>query len=290
MKIIKILGGLGNQMFQYALYLALKEKYPNEILKIDTSCFRGYPLHNGYELKRIFGIDSEEATFWDKLKIAYPYSHYRSWQIFKRVLPKRETMIVEKNNEEFENRVFTKGKSCYYDGYWQNERYFKDIRDTILKVFEPKVINPQSAELAKKILAKESVSIHVRKGDYVNNPIFKNICDIAYYQKAIGYIQNKINCNYYCIFSNDIEWCKSNLSHLIPKDKVTYIDWNTGKDSYQDMYLMSCCKHNIIANSSFSWWGAWLNNNKGKIVLCPQKWNNKQDSLFELPNNWIRIK
>lgn len=289
MKIIKILGGLGNQMFQYALYLAVKDRYQDEDTKIDTSCFRGYPLHNGYELENLFHIEAEEATFMDKLKIAYPYTHYHLWQVFHKLGIKRATMLVENANESYEENVFHTEHSCYYDGYWQNERYFKHIRPEVTKAFTPRVISEQNLKFCDNMKRHKCVSIHIRRGDYVNHPLYGGICDKAYYQRAITYIQEKTDCDYYIIFSNDIKWCKENLSDLLMGKDVVFVNWNKGKDSYQDMYLMSRCNYNIIANSSFSWWGAWLNYHEDKIVICPTKWNNIKSSKFELPQSWIKI-
>ena len=289
MKIIKILGGLGNQMFQYALYLAIKDSYQNEKVKIDTSCFRGYPLHNGYELDKLFCIDADEATFMDKLKIAYPYTHYHIWQVLHKLGIKRATMLVENANEGYEENVFHTEHDCYYDGYWQNERYFKFIRPKVLQAFSPKVISEQNLKFCDKIRQHKCVSIHIRRGDYVNHPLYGNICDKAYYQRAITYIKEKTDCDYYIIFSNDIKWCEENLSDLLMGKNVVFVNWNKGKDSYQDMYLMSRCNYNIIANSSFSWWGAWLNFHEDKIVICPTKWNNIKSSKFDLPQSWIKI-
>ena len=142
----------------------------------------------------------------------------------------------------------------------------------------------------KKIRQHKSVSIHVRRGDYVNHPLFGGICDKAYYQRAITYIQEKTDCDYYIIFSNDIKWCEENLSALLMGKNVVFVNWNKGKDSYQDMYLMSRCNYNIIANSSFSWWGAWLNNNPEKIVVAPKIWMKVLDNDFDIiPTSWIRI-
>lgn len=290
MKIVKILGGLGNQMFQYALYLAIKNKYQGEETKLDTSCFRGYPLHNGYELDKFFYIEATEATFMDKLRIAYPYIHYRIWQVCHKLGIKRHTMLVENANESYEADVFHQNHDCYYDGYWQNERYFKTIRPEILKAFTPKTISEQNAQFCDEIIKQHKcASIHIRRGDYVNHPLYGGICDKAYYQRAIAYLQEHTNCDFYCIFSNDIEWCKKNLANLLNGKDVVYVNWNKGKDSYQDMFLMSQCNYNIIANSSFSWWGAWLNNHEDKLIICPTKWNNIKSSRFELPESWIKI-
>lgn len=289
MKIVKILGGLGNQMFQYALYLALKEHFPDEEIKIDTSCFCAYPLHNGYELNKLFHIDAKEASFIEKAKIAYPYLNYRFWQIAKRILPKRKSMLTEPKNEEFTTSVFTQNDNCYYDGYWQNERYFKNIRNKVLATFCPITVSEKNIEYGKLLKNKKSVSIHVRRGDYINNTLYGNICTKDYYLKAIERIKEIKEIDTFCVFSNDIMWCKENLSSFLNECNVIYVDWNHGKNSYQDIYLMSQCNNNIIANSSFSWWGAWLNQNIDKTVICPKKWNNIPNSLFEMPDDWIKI-
>lgn len=124
MKIIKILGGLGNQMFQYALYISLKEQFPREQVMIDTSCFKGYPLHNGFEIDRIFSQNAPVASWRDILKVAYPYPNYRFWQIGKYLLPQRKAMCVERKDFTFDTTALTRKGSCYYDGYWQHEEYF----------------------------------------------------------------------------------------------------------------------------------------------------------------------
>ena len=289
MKIVKILGGLGNQMFQYALYLALKEHFPDEEIKIDTSCFCAYPLHNGYELNKLFHIDAKEASFIEKAKIAYPYLNYRFWQIAKRILPKRKSMLTEPKNEEFTTSVFTQNGNCYYDGYWQNEKYFVDVKEQLYEIFTPKVIDARNASFAKDLSACNSVSLHVRRGDYTKNPLYGGICDGTYYINAIKKIESYIDVDVYCVFSNDIEWCKEILQKIIGNKTIRYVDWNTETNSYMDIYLMSHCRHNIIANSSFSWWGAWLNRSKDQIVISPKKWNNIKGSKFEIPEKWQRI-
>lgn len=289
MKIVKILGGLGNQMFQYALYISLKHKCNGETVKIDTSCFRGYPLHNGYELERVFNVKPEHANWYDLLRLAYPYCHYRMWQIGKRLLPKRHTMHTEKDNEEYDASVLNVTSDCYYDGYWQNEKYFIEVKEQLYEIFTPKVIDARNASFAKELSSCNSVSLHVRRGDYTKNPLYGGICDETYYINAIKKIQSYIDVDVYCVFSNDIVWCKEKLPKIIGNKAIRYVDWNTGTNSYMDMYLMSHCRHNIIANSSFSWWGAWLNRSKDQIVISPKKWNNIKGSKFEIPEKWQRL-
>lgn len=289
MKIVKILGGLGNQMFQYALAVSLKSRFPSENVKIDVSCFRGYHLHNGYELEAVFGIKSAHASFADLVRIAYPYSHYRFWQIGKRVLPNRRTMVMEHDDEEYDASVLDRVGDVYYDGYWQNEKYFIDVREKLVDVFTPVAIDCRNRDFASKLSSCASVSLHVRRGDYSTNPLYGGICTEEYYASAIREIQSLVSVDMFCVFSNDINWCREHLPAIVGGNNIVFVDWNTGMDSYKDMYLMSACRHNIIANSSFSWWGAWLNLHEDKIVMCPRKWNNIKDSRFELPSKWQKV-
>ena len=289
MKIVKILGGLGNQMFQYALYLALKKHFHDEKIMIDTSCFIGYPLHNGFELDKIFSLNTPVATWWDRLKVGYPYHNYRCWQIGKYIMPNRKTMCVESKDFTYDNSVLTQAGDRYFDGYWQHEEYFCDVRSVILKKFAfPPTMDERNRALIEKLSHTESVSLHIRRGDYVNHHLFRGICDLDYYKRAVEYMEKQVTPHVYCIFSNDIEWCETHLRDLLPNKVIIYVDWNKGAQSFVDMQLMSLCSHNIIANSSFSWWGAWLNCNPYKVVIVPQKWLNIQIE-DPIPNSWIRI-
>ena len=289
MKIVKILGGLGNQMFQYALFLSLKERFSHEQVMIDTSCFRNYPLHNGFEVDRIFAQKAPVASWRNILKVAYPYPNYRFWKIGKYILPKRKTMCVERKNFSFDAAVLTRKGDCYYDGYWQHEEYFCDMKETIWEAFSfPEPVDGRNKEIGALLQASDSVSLHVRRGDYVNHPLFRGICDLDYYKRAIHYMEERVNPQLYCVFSNDMAWCESHLRALLPGKEVVYVDWNKGAESYVDMRLMSLCQHNIIANSSFSWWGAWLNRNPQKVVGAPERWMN---SPIEDPvsDKWIKL-
>ena len=289
MKIVKILGGLGNQMFQYALYLSLRERFPEEQVMIDISCFRNYPLHNGFEVDKIFALNALVASWRDILKVAYPYPNYRFWQVGKYILPRRKTMCVERKDFTLDTTALMRQGNCYYDGYWQHEEYFYDVKDAVFRAFSfPEMTDKQNKGIAAQFQSADSVSLHVRRGDYINHPLFRGICDLDYYKRAIRYMENTVNPQLYCIFSNDIDWCESNLGDLLSGKEVIYVDWNKGADSYVDMQLMGMCRHNIIANSSFSWWGAWLNRNPQKVVVSPNKWLNIE-SESPIPRSWIKV-
>lgn len=291
MKIVNILGGLGNQMFQYALALALQYQCKDKSeVRIDLLAFNGYPIHNGYELKRIFNVEIPEATISEVMKVAYPYLNYRIWQLC-RLLPKRSTMKYEWKSMAYDESVLTDTRDRYLIGYWQTERYFRSIRNEILKAFAfPSFTsNSQNETLSKELQQRRSIAVHIRRGDYLKISNTSGICTIDYYKKAIAYIQESSSPELFAIFSDDIDWCMEQFGAIIGNADTRFVNWNKGKESFRDMQLMSLCKHNIIANSSFSWWGAWLNQNPDKIVIAPSRWMNSEGWSEIIPEDWITI-
>lgn len=286
MTIVKILGGLGNQMFQYALYRSLKSKREN--VKADISEFKDYELHNGYELKRVFDIDIDES---DK-KFNKKFSDNRRTFLtrVRRKLMGYKKSYIREEHLTFSNLINL--RNAYLEGYWQSETFFKSVEELIKEDFTfVNELNDNNKELAEKIKNTNSISIHIRRGDYISNPkvyeAYGKVCSIDYFKKAISYILEKVDNPNFFVFSNDIDWVKSNLEF---KDPVTYVDWNGGDQSYIDMQLISLCKHNIISNSSFSWWGAWLNRNENKLVLTPNRWKDIKDfNNDRIPASWIQI-
>ena len=191
-------------------------------------------------------------------------------------------------------KVYTEKQSwplIYFKGFYQSERYFEDIKDEIRKsfTFNLSIANSRTLEIVKQISADEhAISLHIRRGDYLQPKHWDSIgciCQLPYYLNAIQEMQHRVKNISWYVFSDDIAWVKEN----IPLSNASYIDWNKGKDSWQDMMLMSHCKHHIICNSTFSWWGAWLNPKKEKIVLVPEKWFNHQETPYIYPTEWIKI-
>ena len=265
-KKIFITGGLGNQMFQYAFFLSFKEKGIKT--KINTFSYTNSTIHNGLELERVFDIKVPPK----ENKIAYLWHKF----IYK-FCPKG--IVYKDKIMTFNPRVY-ETKCLYLRGYWMNEEYFKSIEELIRTTFTFHHIDNENYLLANIIRNNNSISIHIRRGDYLLNSIY-NVCDENYYRKAINLMCEKVNNPIFYVFSDDPEWC----ANFITRFNINYqiINSNQGKNSYKDMYLISNCNHNIIANSSFSWWGAWLNKNKSKIVIAPSRWwtNSKK-------NIWVK--
>lgn len=290
MKIVKILGGLGNQMFQFALYKSLQQRFPDERVLIDLNCFRGYPKHRGFEIGKVFGADYEAANWREVARLAYPYPNFQSWRIGSRLLPVRRSMLKERADFTYEPTALTRTQSTYYDGYWQHEEYFRDIRDVILQTFRfPTFVDDRNREIAQRLQSTNSIAIHVRRGDYTKDKLFHDICDLNYYRKAISHLQQHVGGDLYCIFSDDMRWCREHIAPLLADKVIIYVDWNRGENSVQDIHLMSLCSHNIIANSSFSWWGAWLNQHPGRLVVAPWKWLHISGTHSPVPDDWTRL-
>lgn len=290
MKIVNILGGLGNQMFEYAMYLALKDAHPQEEIKVCTRSFGGYGLHNGLEIQRIFGVDLPEASLWQLTKVAYPFFNYKTWQVMRHFLPKRKSMTRGGFDIPFDYSQVTREDSCYYEGYWQNEENFKKIRGKILDTYSFSDFTDESnLKLAERLKSVNAASCHVRRGDYLKQPNMC-VCTPEYYTDAIKKMNELVNPELYVIFSDDIKWCKENISGLIGDRDVVFVDWNKGEQSFRDIQLMTLCKHNIIANSSFSWWAAWLNQNEQKVVVAPERFATYEIKNDPICDSWVRVK
>jgi len=286
--ITRIGGGLGNQLFQYAV--ARNIAILNNLnFRLDLSWFANNNDRK-YELS-YFNIIENIATDNEIKKLKkHKKKNSRRWFLYNYFLI-NESKYVEEKQFNFDPNIMKVKSSIYLDGYWQTEKYFKENKELIRKEFT--LVNPLSIN-AKKIYStiksKRSVSLHIRRGDYITNKEANRnmgICPIEYYKKAIQIVSQKISNPHFFIFSDDINWAKENLKTHFP---ITFV--SDGKiPDYEELILMKECKHNIIANSSFSWWGAWLNNNTNKTVVAPKKWfNNKARNSSDItPKSWIRM-
>jgi len=284
--IVKFNGGLGNQMFQWAFAHALEKKTGIQVLLDMTFFEKNYS--RPYELD-VFSMDVKKVQgFWANFKLN------TIWRLRKKLKNKKffGTHIYEEPCFEYDPSVFNIEPNTYIHGFFQSEKYIKDVENEIREAFKFKVLpDEQNQKNIDKIQSTNSVSLHIRRGDYVQKKRFQDkyaTCSLDYYKRGVEYIAERIENPTLFIFSDDKEWVKENLK--LPYECV-YVDNNSGAKSYEDLRLMSLCRHNIIANSSFSWWGAWLNNNKEKIVIGPQKWFNDEKVIQTdiIPEEWVRL-
>jgi hypothetical protein len=267
MIVVRILGGLGNQLFQYAYAKSLAAKGYD--VKIDIAAFKNYTLHGGYHLDQ-FKID---------VKTASPAESWFAKYFFN--FPKKEKRLL------FQESFLKPFRNKYIKGYFQTEKYFEDIRPILLKQF---VVKKQLASstiqyLEEITIKKNACSVHIRRGDYILDKKANQIhgvCNLNYYKEAIKLMREKCGEVHFFVFSDDIPWVKKNLKIK----NASYIEHQV--IPHEDMHLMSLCKHNITANSSFSWWAAWLNQHKNKIVIAPKQWFlNKENEVA--CDNWIKL-
>ncbi len=284
--IVKLNGGLGNQMFQWAIARMLEEQTNVKAL-LDMSFFKkGYarPYDLGiFKLKPMFVED-----FWTKVKLDFIWS-FRKKMSWKQCLG---INLYSEKHFHFDPNINQVKDNTYVEGFFQSEKYFKCIEIVLRDDFtflEP--TTGENTKILEQIQSTNSISLHIRRGDYVQKKRYQNAyatCSLDYYKRGVELIAEKFENPTLFIFSDDIEWVKENLK--LPYESV-YVSHNTGGKSFEDMRLMSLCKHNVIANSSFSWWGAWLNKNPEKIVIGPQKWFN-DDKIVQtdvIPECWIRL-
>ncbi len=267
-KIISFKGGLGNQIFEYFFYQYLRN---NTNQKIYGYYNRDWLKdHNGLEIQKVFDINLPKA------------SNLSNFTVF----------IIRLINKFNPQNSFTsndgrlKLSAIYFDGWWQNKMFYKDLDKSI--GFKKIDLNETNSKLLDNILNSNSVSLHVRRGDYLQKKYvgkYGNVCTLSYYKKAIELIENSFENPVFFVFSDDIDWVKNNF---ILENKV-FVSENYGEKSFLDMYLMTFCKANIIANSSFSYWGALLNKSDNKVIY-PKKWYNSNDVVPNIFKScWIGI-
>ncbi|GAB3649052.1 alpha-1,2-fucosyltransferase [Ramlibacter alkalitolerans] len=286
MIVSRLIGGLGNQMFQYAAgrALALRRGAP---LRIDRRAFAEYKTH-------AFGLDSFRAELVDAPADQLPGAVNES-RLNRLLRPFMRTplRLVTERAFTFDPEIASLPDGVYLDGYWQSEKYFAHCAEAIRQDFT--VRHAPSAENARwleRIAATPSVSLHVRRGDYVTNPSANAVhgtCDLGYYRRAVEHVRQALGTEpVLFVFSDDPDWVAANLRlgcemHLVRN--------NDAATNYEDLRLMSACRHHVIANSSFSWWGAWLDARPGAITVAPQRWfaAGTPDARDLVPERWVRL-
>lgn len=292
MIIVRVIGGLGNQMFQYALGRQLADRL-HVPLKLDISGFRLYDLHR-YSL---WALNTREDLATDA-EVAQAIGGWiaRVRQLMTGaipVLPARSRRYIRESTFAFDPRVLEVPDGSYLDGYWQSDKYFAGSEERLRVEFSFRApLRGQNLETAEQMRERPSVSLHVRRGDYVSNPKTSQIygvCDAEYYERCIEYLAARLEDPAFFVFSDEPDWARENLHISYP---TTVVFHNDASRNFDDLRLMSLCDHHIIANSSFSWWGAWLNPEPSKIVLMPRRWFRDRDpeaTADVRPEGWIAV-
>lgn len=291
MIIVKITGGPGNQLFQYAAGKRLAYKH-HTVLKLDIAEFEK-KKHRKFILDK-FKIKATYAS-WDEIKSFYKFSYCLPELVrppLHNILKPFFKNIAYEKHFHFDNNILSAGDNIYLVGFWQSEKYFLDIEEIIREEFELRDgLAKKSQELLRKIKNTNSVSISIRRGDFVSDHNINQrhgVLDLSYYKRAIDFIVKNVRNPHFFIFSDDMLWVKENIKLSYPS---TCVDINLPHNIHEDLILGSYCQYNIIANSTFSWWVAWLNNNKEKIVIAPQKWFNQLNYNTKdlIPKSWLRF-
>jgi len=293
MIIVRLTGGLGNQMFQYAFGRAMAHRYSTE-LKLDTSSFpertatdNGYVERN-YDLD-VFTVEPEFATSSEVALLSKRSSVRLLDRVMNKALGFKSSVVLEPHFHFSNSVAYETNGDRYMIGYWQSPKYFEEIEPVIRDEFrfrEP--LAADAAELRERIENANSVCLNVRRGDFVVNP-FHGSLGVDYFQTADRMLGERLLEREYFVFSDDVEWCKANLRFDVP---TTFVSHSYAGRKFQDyLRLMSSCKHFVIPNSSFAWWAVWLNKSSDRIVVAPKEWfsDSSYNTSDLIPDDWIRI-
>jgi hypothetical protein len=293
MIIIQLQGGLGNQMFQYAFARILAKKN-DAVVQLDENFFSTTPKEQEFTLRQfelgIFENTNLQASSLEisKLKrLSFFYKLIRKLGFYK-------SKIYSEPSFDFHLEALSIKAPVYIKGYFQSYKYFENQEDLIREIFSFPIesLSGRNRVLLSKLQSETTISVHIRRGDYVTNKKtqqFHGNCSLEYYSNAIALLASKNKIFTLVFFSDDSEWVKEQFENL-PFSKI-FVDHNNNENSWIDMLLMSSCSHNIIANSSFSWWAAWLNKHSKKTVIAPKNWyaNSEKNTNDLIPPQWIRL-
>ena len=290
MILVELTGGIGNQMFQYAAAKSLALHHEEE-LKLVSSYGASKHMPEGLQQRQ---FDLHHFSLPDSLATAEEISSFSFISTLEKLAEKAQPNHKRKIYREpffhYDENFYKARSNVFLKGLWQSEKYFHQFKDDIRGLFRfKKDLIRSFEELTDKIGQQQSVSLHIRRGDYLAKISLQvlGLMPIEYYNRGIDYISSKTPEPVFYVFSDDINWAKENLRI----ENAVFVSANISKNHVEDLYLMSQCKHNIIANSSFSWWGAWLNSNVEKIVIAPNQWFNAgpKDTQDLIPENWIKL-
>ena len=284
MLVIRLQGGLGNQMFQYAFGQAIAAKVCGPVYYDDSSFVT--------DALRDREIDAWQVEI-PLVPVAVRHRFPKKFgglglgsNLLRGSMPL--SRVREKRPYRFDQRYLQERRSAYYDGFWQNQSYFEAVADKLREKFQPRQpLGNHSTKLLSQIEKNHSVNVHIRRGDYVNHPVHY-VCDMTYYEQAVSQLLSKYTGLHLFVFSDDPEWCEKNLDFPCP---MTIVDSRRGAPPHEDIFLMQHCRHHVIPNSSFSWWGAWLKHDSSGEVYAPDRWF--ADESFGgdaiAPSHWQRI-
>lgn len=284
-------GGLGNQLFQYSAYLYVKLRHKEIKVIPDIDAYRYDAYHNGFEVQKILDVDFKELI---EATEKYRLEHNSSQSELRRIarlcwykLQGYKTIYGQQiSSIDSLDRILFGHRNNILAGYWGKPFIVQNISAELFKLFDSKIeLGDECNGILDRIKDCISVSLHVRRGDYLNIPNYDVFNGLEYYKRSIKYFRDRFRSPIFLIFSNDPEWVKENLN-LTDSLAVTC---NCGESSYKDLLMMARCNHNIIVNSTFSWWGAWLNTNPDKIVICPKQWFKDRPSSIMVPETWVQL-
>lgn len=323
MIIVKFCSGIGNQLYQYCIYLGLKKQYPQIPIKADLTAFKNDEILNkgngfayGFGLTKFFGINIEEATLKETKNVNYGIVFNRFWikylpyivrkcngvsnlakiraKVFIKYKEMRKNYITNKPFNSYNGNIYCLDISndYYIDGLWQNYKYIEKVKEELRELIK---LSTEMTAVLEEILSlmqtSESVCIHVRRGNFTKpeNTYSHDLCDLDYYKMGIEYIERKVKTPYYFIFSDDISFCKKLFDDRI--NKAIYVSDIEGINTKQEMKLMGQCKNAIISNSTFAFWAVWLGDNDEKNIVYPEYMVRNRESWaeFSAPKSWYKI-
>ncbi len=290
---VHVFGGLGNQLFQYAAGYALSQTKGTDLL-LDIHEFS----HNNPRKFRLNQLQipiktlSPAETLISRIVRKLFYQLHLNTQKYQFSVFNTISVLFDYGKSSVNQNFFNAPGHVFLSGYWQSEKYFNNHRPQLIDLIKPneRILETiHKGKELKQITSTNSIGLHIRRGDYVNDPIinqYHGICSIEYYKTAVNYLSEYIKDPYFYIFSDDHEWGEENFKWL--NKPYVFLKNKTEDSDIFDLWLMSQCKHQIIANSSFSWWGAWLNQNPEKIVIAPERWFKVSDrnSIDLIPGSW----
>lgn len=277
--VVRVTGGLGNQLFQFSAGLAVSKRLGAR-LRVDASAYAKDPLRR-YRLDCL-AEPPEQVSEQELQSLLQP-----GW-IARKLLRKRPLRVIRHLEASYRPEVQVVAEGCYLDGYWQSQEYFRPIRDEIRSRLQfQSSLSPSNGQLASLAQAKRVASLHVRRGDYVAVPSLRDwhgVLPLEYYERALELLDSRFGLEGVFVFTDDPEWVRSNLATELPMTIVS----NGKSDELEELSVMKSCRYHVIANSSYSWWGAWLSDAEPAAIVAPSQWfaTDKEDASAIVPSEW----